>query len=116
MPSWRPIKITAHRKEKEKAKKKEDAERTKNGTGIPEGTIRKAGPDETALPPRQREAHTRPRRENDKRAGANFRLLEYSDVNSITIRKACEIVGRLFFFIAETKFSSGFDSVKIREG
>ncbi|WP_419484998.1 hypothetical protein, partial [Barnesiella intestinihominis] len=48
------------------AKKKEDAERTKNVTGIPEGTIRKAGPDETVLPPRQREAHTRPRREKDK--------------------------------------------------
>ena len=66
MPSWRPIKITAHRKEKEKAKKKEDAERTKNVTGIPEGTIRKAGPDETVLPPRQKETHTRPRREKDK--------------------------------------------------
>ena len=50
------------------------------------------------------------------RCGANFRLLEYSDVDSITIRKACQIVGRLFFYIAETKFSFGFDSVKIREG
>ena len=74
MPSWRPIKITAHRKEKEKAKKKEDAERTKNVTGIPEGTIRKAGPDETVLPPRQREAHTRPRREKDKCAVINLNL------------------------------------------
>ena len=70
MPSWRPIKITAHRKGKEKAKKKEDAERTKNVTGIPEGTIRKAGPDETVLPPRQRETLARPRREKDKRVVA----------------------------------------------
>ena len=37
---------------------------------IPEGTIRKAGPDETVLPPRQRETHTRPRREKDKCAVA----------------------------------------------
>ena len=46
----------------------------------------------------------------------NLPTLEYSDADSITIRKAGKIVGRLFFYIAETKFSSGFDSVKIREG
>lgn len=57
-------------KGKRKGKEEGGRRTNENVTGIPEGTIRKAGPDETALPPRQREAHTRPRRENDKCAVA----------------------------------------------
>ena len=108
MPSWRPIKITAHRKEKEKAKKKEDAERTKNVTGIPEGTIRKAGSDETVLPPRQREAHTRPRREKDKCAVVQTSdYLKNSDVDSITIRKACQSLAGFSFILQKRNFHLG---------
>ena len=108
MPSWRPIKITAHRKEKEKAKKKEDAERTKNVTGIPEGTIRKAGPDETALPLRQRETHTRPRREKDKCAVAQ--TSDYLNIQMQTLspyEKPAKLLVGFSFILQKRNFHLG---------